>query len=190
MPDTLKIFLLIVLAGALSVPAAGYAQDFAIQNGAPFIKDRIVNLNTVLDLKLTSRAEEALQKGIPLEIVAEVRVIQQRWWWTNKVISDWDVRRRLLFHALSRQFIVSRVYPPAESRSFATLDQALIYMGHLDDVQVYLTARKQFYPDARYFVEMRARLNIEALPALMRPLAYVTPSWRLSTGWHRWPVQP
>jgi hypothetical protein len=36
---------------------------------------------------------------------------------------------------------------------------------------------------------LRARLDIEALPMLMRPLAYTLPSWRLSTGWTEWPIQ-
>ena len=42
----------------------------------------------------------------------------------------------------------------------------------------------------RHLLAVRAYLNIEALPALMRPLAYATPSWYLGTGWSEWPVQP
>jgi len=177
-----------LIAGA--IPATDALADFRLQQAAPYLDERVLYLNSLLDLELSPRAEEALQKGIPLEIVVEVRVIQHRWWWANKVISDWDIRRRLLFHALSRQYIVSRLFPAAAPQSFSTLEQARLDLGRLDDVKLLLTARKQFYPDARYSVEFRAHLNIEALPALMRPMAYVTPSWRLSTGWHQWPVQP
>jgi hypothetical protein len=175
--------------GAMLAAVAARA-DLRVQQAAPFLHERILHLNTLLDLNLSSRAEEALHNGIPLEIVVEIKLVQHRWWWTNKVVSDWDVRRRLLFHALSRQYVVSSIYPTVAPQSFGTLEQALLFLGRLDDVTLQLTARKQFYPDARYLVELRARLDIEALPALMRPLAYVTPSWRLSTGWHRWPVQP
>jgi len=181
--------ILILSMGVALAPPAG-AAEFRLQQATPLLHERILHLNTVLDLKLSPRAEEALHKGIPLEIVAEVNVVQHRWWWTNKVVSDWDVRRRLLFHALSRQYVVTSVYPSAAPQSFGSLDQALIQLGRLDDVKLQLTSRKQFYPDTRYLVTLRARLDIEALPALMRPLAYVTPSWRLSTGWHQWPVQP
>jgi len=182
------LVLALLVAGAAPSPAA--QAEFQLQQAAPYLSERVLHLNSLLDLKLSPRAEEALHKGIPLEIVVEVRVIQHRWWWANKVISDWDLRRRLLFHALSRQYIVTRLFPADAPQSFSTLEQALIDLGRLDDVKLLLTARKTFYPDARYLVEFRARLNIEALPALMRPLAYVTPSWRLSTGWHQWPVQP
>lgn len=164
--------------------------DFQLQQAAPFLHERVLHLNSRFDLKLSTRAEEALQKGIPLEIVFEVNMVQQRWWWTNKVVSDWNVRRRLLFHALSRQYVVSSLFPAAAPQSFGSLDQALQHLGRLEDVKLPLTARKQFYPEARYLVELRARLDIEALPALMRPLAYATPSWRLGSGWQRWPVQP
>lgn len=180
---------LILCLGAMpAAPAAG--AEFQVQQATPFLHERILHLNTLLALTLSARAEEALHKGIPLEVVTEVRVVQHRWWWGNKVISDWDLRRRLLFHALSRQYVVTSLYPSAAPQSFGTLDQALLHLGRLEDVKLSLTARKQFFPDARYLVELRAHLDIEALPALMRPLAYVTPSWRLGTGWHQWPVQP
>jgi hypothetical protein len=180
--------LLLGMSTVLAAPATH--AEFKVQQATPFLHERILHLNTLLDLKLSPRAEEALHKGIPLEIEVEVRVVQHRWWWADRVVSDWNVRRRLLFHALSRQYVVTRLYPPAAPQSFGALDQALLHLGRLDDVKLQLTARKQFFPDARYLVELRARLDIEALPALMRPLAYVTPSWRLGTGWHQWPVQP
>lgn len=181
--------ILVVCLGTILATATTRA-DFQLQQAAPFLHERVLHLNSRFDLKLSARAEEALQKGIPLEFVFEVKMLQHRWWWTNKVVSDWDVRRRLLFHALSRQYVVSSLYPPAAAQSFGSLDQALLYLGQLENVKLQLTARKQFYPDTRYLVELRASLDIEALPALMRPLAYATPSWRLNTGWQRWPVQP
>lgn len=180
----------LIVSLAATLATAATRADFQFQQAAPFLHERVLHLNSRFDLKLSARAEEALQKGIPLEIVFEVKMLQHRWWWTNKVISDWNVRRRLLFHALSRQYVVSSLYPPAAAQSFGSLDQALLHLGRLEDVKLQLTARKQFYPEARYLIELRAWLDIEALPALMRPLAYATPSWRLKSGWQRWPVQP
>ena len=34
------------------------------------------------------------------------------------------------------------------------------------------------------------RAEIEALPAPLRPIAYVSPSWRLSSGWYEWVFVP
>jgi len=44
-------------------------------------------------------------------------------------------------------------------------------------------------PGEDYRVRMRSRLDIEALPAPLRPLAYVHPGWRLGSGWHRWELE-
>ncbi len=62
--------------------------------------------------------------------------------------------------------------------SFSSLTQALTHVGTLDDYKIFLTAKKEIEPGARYLLELRARLDIETLPMLMRPLAYATPSWR------------
>ncbi|MCK7583658.1 MAG: DUF4390 domain-containing protein [Chromatiales bacterium] len=78
----------------------------------------------------------------------------------------------------------------AEAESFISLDQALAHLGDFSDFRIPLTAKKEVLPGTRYVVATRAFLNIEALPALMRPLAYATPSWYLGTGWTEWPVQP
>ena len=37
-----------------------------------------------------------------------------------------------------------------------------------------------------YTLAIRAKLDIEALPAPLRPVAYVSPSWRMSSGWYEW----
>lgn len=175
------------LAGAFSQPALA---DFKVRSAEPFIEDRVVHVNTQFELTLNPKTEEALNKGIPLEVVFDINLVKRRWWWTNKVISDSTFRRRIFFHALSRQYLVTGLRESEPTESFSSLNQALVYMGDLTELIMPLTAKKQFEPDGRYLITMRARLDIEGLPTLMRPLAYATPSWHLSTGWKEWPVQP
>ena len=64
-----------------------------------------------------------------------------------------------------------------------------MHAGTLEAFIMPLTAKKEIEPDARYLLQLRARLDIEALPMLMRPLAYTMPSWRLSTGWTEWRIE-
>ena len=40
--------------------------------------------------------------------------------------------------------------------------------------------------NAAYSVRLQASLDIEALPLPLRPLAYVSPSWHLSSEWYTW----
>lgn len=175
---------------ALGLAAATAHADFAVKSAAPRLHNRVVHVNTRFELNLNPKTEEALHKGIPLEVVIEFRLMRARPWWTDRAITDVLLRRRLQFHALSRQYQVIEMRPGGPAESFITLDQALDHLGDFSDFEIVLTARKQILPDARHLLEARAYLNIEALPALMRPLAYATPSWYLGTGWTEWPVRP
>ena len=43
-------------------------------------------------------------------------------------------------------------------------------------------------PELRYQVKVRAHLDIESLPAPMRPLAYISSDWQLDSDWVSWPL--
>ena len=179
--------------GLLSVTPA--LADFGVKSAAPEIQisaagDRRLAINARLELALNPATEEALHNGIPLEIVIDTELVRQRWWWTNKLVADWQLRRRLSFHALSRQYLVSTPALNQPAESFGLLEQALNHIANLARLELPLTAKKQVEPDARHLLRVRARLDIEALPTVMRPLAYASPSWRLNSGWTSWPVLP
>ena len=178
------------LAMLLALLAWGVAAEFEVKESQPFLRDRVLHVNTRLDLNVNPKIEEALSKGIPIDVAIEIRLVRYRWWWRNVVITDWTLVRRLQFHALSRQFLVSSQHGEQPTESFGSLAQALVYLGDLSDFTITLTAKKELRPDARHLLALRARLDIEALPVIMRPLAYATPSWRLNTGWTEWPVAP
>lgn len=184
-----------LLVAALLVAAPAGAAGFQVKSARPFLSERVLHVNTRLDLSLNARTEEALAKGIPIDVVIEINLVRHRWWWGNKIITDHTLRRRIQFHALSRQYLVSGrhserglIHQPAES--FGSLDAALAHAGALEDFTIPLTPKKEIDPGARHLLQLRARLDIEALPMLMRPLAYTLPSWRLSTGWTEWPIAP
>ena len=179
--------LLLGMASLATSPAQ--AAGFQVKSAKPYLHERVLHVNTRLDLVLNPRTEEALSKGIPIDVVIEVNLAKRVWWWRNKVITDHTLRRRIQFHALSRQYLVSgrTVREPAES--FGTLSAALAHAGALEDFTIALTPKKEIEAGARHLLKLRARLDIEALPMLMRPLAYTLPSWRLSTGWTEWPIE-
>lgn len=178
------------LAMVLALLSGGVAAQFKVKEAQPVLRDRTLHVNTQLDLNVNPKIEEALSKGIQIDVVIEIRLVRHRWWWRNVVITDWTLVRRLQFHALSRQYLVSSQNGEQPTESFGSLAQALAYLGDLSEFDIALTAKKQLRPDARHLLALRARLDIEALPVIMRPLAYVTPSWHLNTGWTAWPLTP
>jgi len=178
----------VLLAMALLTAPRADAANFSVQSASAYLFDRVLHINARFDLPVNPRIEEALSKGIPIDVVIDLDMVRYRWWWKNPVVTDMVVRRRIQFHALSRQYLVSGVHIGDPSESFGSLGQALAQAGTLDDFKIHLTAKKEILADTRYQLMLRARLDIEALPMLMRPLAYATPSWRRNTGWTEWPI--
>jgi hypothetical protein len=182
-------FGMVLLGLALLFTARTDAANFGVKNVKVMLDQRVLLVNARFDLPINPRIEEALSKGIAIDVVIDVNMAKHRWWWRNRLITDQTLRRRIQFHALSRQYLVSGLHARDPSESFGSLTQALAHAGTLDEFRIFLTAKKEIEADARYLLLLRARLDIEALPMLMRPLAYATPSWRLNTGWTEWPVQ-
>lgn len=180
----------LLLAGVLLAGTTSTSAEFEVKDGAPALRDRVIHVNTQFALSLNPKTEEALNKGIPIDIVIDIKLLRKRWWWRDVLITDWTLTRRLQFHALSRQYLVTTLHDDRSTESFSSLTQALDWLGDVRDLRIPLTAKKELVPDARHVLALRARLDIESLPVIMRPLAYATPSWRLNTGWLEWPVTP
>jgi len=181
----------VVLLGLVLLFATGAdAANFGVKSAQAYLEDRWLHVNARFDLPVNPRIEEALSKGIPIDVVIDVNMVKHRWWWWNRVITDHSLRRHIQFHALSRQYLVSGLHARDPSLSFSSLTQALAHAGTLDELKIFLAPKKGIEADVRYLLQLRARLDIEALPMLMRPLAYATPSWRRNTGWTEWPIEP
>jgi hypothetical protein len=185
----LQLLTTVLLTLALLTAPRADAANFSVKSAQAHLNDRVLHVDARFDLPVNPRIEEALSKGIPIDVVIELNMVKHRWWWRNRLITDTVVRRRIQFHALSRQYLVSGMREDDSSESFGSLSQALAHAGTLDEFKLYLTAKKEIEADARYLLMLRAHLDIESLPMLMRPLAYATPSWRRSTGWTEWPIE-
>lgn len=173
---------LAVLALGLFCPSA--QADFGVTMVQSEILEDSVRFTALVDASLNRRVEEALNKGIPIEVLVDVALDRHRRFLWDEEIKTWELRRRIQFHALSEQYVVQGF--GGGSEGFYTLDGALTYLGAFKDIT--LVVSQELEPDAEYRIRLRARLDIESLPAPLRPVAYASTSWRLSSGWKEWKV--
>ena len=178
-----KYSLLLILA--LVLPTQAHA-NFIIQKASPDFRNGKLYVNADMDLTLSNKVEEALSKGIPINILIEIRLKRPRKILWDETIGEWSITRKLGYHALSSQYLVSTVGDP-QVESFTSLSQALRSAGSLVDHEFLMN----HFPgkNARYLLEMRVSLNIESLPAPLRPVAYTSLAWRLNSGWTKWHAQ-
>ncbi len=137
--------------------------------------------------QLTGVMREALQNGVPLTFITEVALRREGHWFWKSPLVDKRLKRVLLYHPLAGSYEVKDA-STGKSRYFATLDAALVALGDIKAWRILPTSRLE--PGKAYRVTIESWHDIDALPMPLRPRAYLTPSWRLSSKTWEWRLQP
>jgi len=157
---------------------------FIIKSLETKLEQGVYNLDSRIEYRLSEEALTALKNGVPFLILMNIEVEQVRWYW-NKNLAELEQGYLLLYHALSEKFIVHNLNSGVQDH-YSSLDAALNALGQINNLP--LIDAKLLNSEMRYQVKMRARLDIESLPAPMRPLAYISSDWQLDSDWVSWPL--
>ena len=181
-------FLAILLLVSLFLPvySTQASEAFVIKSIDTRLEEGVYLLNARIEYKFSDEALAALQNGVPLIILMNIEVNQRRWYW-NKNIASLEQGYLLIYHALSKKFILHNLNSGTQT-DYSSLHTALYALGHLE--QLPLIDANLLKTDAHYEVQLRTQLDIESLPAPMRPLAYISSDWRLQSDWYVWPLTP
>jgi len=179
-PAVLCVVLGIVL------PCAASLADFSVRTvDARQFQNRLV-VSAELDLALTEETEAAVNQGVPLVILTEFAVVEAGMLWDRRIVQH-KARSRLRYHTLSGRYIVDNPRTQ-DMETFRSLREALDRIGTLRAIVL-------DWPDTtrtikrRPEIVVRSRLDIDALPAPLRPMAYLSSSWQLGSDWTRWRVK-
>ena len=144
-------------------------------------------LDARIDYQFSEAVEEALENGVPLRMDVRVQVVREgAWFWEDGVL-DRHLRHQIRFQPLSNLYKVTDIKAERE-QNFATREAAISYLGDISGHV--LIDRRLLEEGESYLVRLRASLDIGALPLPLRPFAYLSPSWNLSSPWSTWPLQP
>jgi hypothetical protein len=168
------------------VAQGAHANGFTIRSVSTHLQNKVYQLDANIDYRFSKSALEALRNGVPLIVLLDSKVEQERKWWLNKTIADLQQGYLLLYHALTEKYIVNNLNSGAQE-NYERLSTALEALGNIKDLPI-LDANLTT-GDNHYTVRLRTRLDLESLPAPMRPLAYISSDWRLESDWYEWPLQ-
>lgn len=177
----LWLFLLLLL------PSPGMARPaFKIED----VKVRMVGDELVMDVRFAANlspvALEALDNGVPLTLEAHIQVRPADAWIWDSSLLDRRLRYSIRYQPLADRYLVGPV--PGAGHTYVTRDAAIAALGDLHDLP--LLNRGELTPGKDYQIDLMIALDIEELPLPLRPTAYLLPSWKLSSGWTTWPLQP
>lgn len=160
--------------------------NFNIQSLQTLLRDRVYLLNANFNYHFSSDAIDALEHGVPLLILVDIEVLKPRWWWADETIAELEQGYLLLYHALSESYVVHNLNSGTQN-NFASLRQSLGFLSEIKELPILDVNLLDIEKD--YYLRVRTHLDIESLPAPMRPLAYISSDWQLASDWYEWPLQ-
>jgi uncharacterized protein DUF4390 len=124
----------------------------------------------------------ALRDGVTLAFDLDVRVDRERRYWLNANVVDLTLRRELTYHAVSDRYVV-RDAKSGDQESFATIDEALDYLGKVDAWPILVEPQLD---GGNYTISVRAGVRRGHLPASLRTLLFWTDDWARQSEWYTW----
>lgn len=133
-----------------------------------------LQLSAALNFELPSLVEDALYKGIPVHFVQEVRMVNERWYWSDKVVAEVQRHMRLSYQPLTRRWRLYTGASPLSERgqggvslgvTFDTLDDAMSALRRITRWNV--ADLSQLPSSGEMQLELQMRIDTAQLP---RPL--------------------
>ena len=186
--DVIRRGWLTTLGVLVLATASGAAEPQAL-DGVLEVRSAYVNIDHGVFL-LHARVEypqgpairNALRDGITLDFDIDVRIERERRLWFNANIVDLTLHRELIYHAVSDRYVVRDVRS-GDQETFATLDEALGYLGRVDAWPILVEPQLD---GGSYTISVRAGVRRGRMPASLRALLFWTDDWARQSEWYTW----
>ena len=174
-----------MLSIVLSFPV--FAGDIKVKQASSRLVDGIFVIDAEIDYEFSDVALTALENGVALTVDIHVQVRRDGAWIWEKDIIDFKQTRQLRYLPLASTYEVID-FANKQKRRFISRLAAIDALGEIKDMPV---VDEQSLADREsYRMEIRSELDIEALPVPLRPTAYMSPKWKLSSEKSIWRITP
>ena len=141
-------------------------------------------LSAEVEVSFDDAIEAAVNKGVPLHFLIEFQVVKPRKYWFDDEIETVTRRVVLSYHALSRQYLVTR---GAHQKSFESLAEAEQELMVIDDWKV--LDKAQIEKNEPYNAALLVRLDQTKLPKAIQVDAISSEKWNLTSQKFEWSLK-
>jgi Domain of unknown function (DUF4390) len=180
----------LAVSGAVALLAAGALRADAL-DGVLEVHSAYVNvdhgvflLHARVEYPVSPAIRNALRDGVSLTFDLDARVERERRLWFNSSVVDVNLRRELSYHAVTDRYVVRDVRS-GDQTSFATLEEALDFLGKVNDWPI-LVEPQLDEGQGNYSISVRAGVRRGSLPASLRALLFWTNDWARVSEWYTW----
>jgi len=174
--------LVLLLVSVSSVNAAG----IDIGRAETKLVDGVYQLDADIYYTLSDEVLEALENGVLITMRVSVNVERVREYFWNETVEQQLQHYQLQYHALSGQYLVARL-DSTEQQSYLSLTSALRAMGSIRNLS--LIDKSAVKEGETYHVQLHSELDTNALPAPLRPMAWLSSEWQLRSDWVTCPLR-
>lgn len=183
-PWSIGLFLLVCCCLPVDfMVKAALAQGFVVREARTALVDDVYQLDAQIDYRLSDAVLDALESGVPITLEINIEVLRPRDYLWSEEIASLRQRYRIEYHALSQQYLITNLNNRAQ-QSYPSRSAAIDAVGVISGLP--MLDRRLLTAGERYVARLRASLDIEALPAPLRLLAYLSSDWRVSSHWYAW----
>jgi len=172
---------LVLSSSSLSL-AAALDGVLEVRSAYVNISKGVFLLHARIDYPVSETIRSALKDGVTLSFDLDARVDRERRFWFDANIVDLTLRRELTYHAVSDRYVV-RDTRSRDQQSFATLDEALDYLGKIDAWPILVEPQLD---GGSYTISVRAGMRRGHLPASLRAILFWTDDWARVSEWYTW----
>ena len=175
-----NLTLFIVLNLCLFHSKVSMAEGISVQSATMSVTGESVAIDADIQYQLSDEAREALEHGVPLYIVVEIKTEETGKLLWNRSLKRHSLVYRLEYHPLSQRYLLIDK-TNAKRQDFQSLSSLL---NQLSQVRAWsITLPDDINHQQNYRTQIRARLDIQSLPAPLRLIAFVSRNWQLFSEW-------
>ncbi len=177
--------LLICLLSTLATNVFG--GSVTVASAESNVINRMYVINAEVEFVFSDDALEAMRSGVALFIDVDFRIKRRRPYIWDPSVLRISRRYRIERHALTDRYVITDLVTD-DRRIYESLEAAVKGLGRICEIPI--AEETDFDSSSDYRIALRARLDLESLPGPLRPIAYISPSWRMSSGWYQWTLTP
>ena len=180
-----NIYRSLILCACLLATHNAPADGIEIISAASVLSGEAYQLDARIEFKFDSEMRDALEHGVSINIDVTVLIKRERNWLWDPKVKEEVLNFKLEQHPLSNRYLVTELGSDSK-KQFPTLEEALDYLGTINDRL--LISKSALAADENYIGMIRAKVNTETLPAVIRPAASASKKWQLDSPWFRWSI--
>ncbi len=159
----IKLFLWLVTALMLMQTASASETLMHIRSAELAVSDDSYVLNADVDMHFSAKVEEAISKGFVLNFLVEFQLRKPKKYWFDDEVITTSHEVALSYHALSRQFLVTR---GDQQRTFVRLDEALDDLSDISGLKVF--KKSMIDKEDTFKAALLMRLDTKKLPQALQ----------------------